>query len=563
MITAQQKAAIARIDVLRYGDVVGHGSGVLIAPDEVLTALHVVADLEQRPLEALGDLKVRLRRTDQAVVEVTAELDADRYHVGLDWVVLRLSQAVEGIEPLVPSAAIGASCAFGFPDVTEANGALDGLAIELRTVDAHARWHDQEVLQLFSPQVAAARGLAVKGLSGAPVLGDGRVIGILRSALLEQDRAEGGVLYATAARDILAELRPAPSADDLPPLPAGPTVLGRAIQLDREKQWDALVKVCRQEVGRVVIFHGRSGQALYHFTTRIQRDLAREVDDRLRVLTVPYQPDGLGPSPTAAVWVGRLGPLLGIQNRTLAEAVREASDQGRLIVVFEAELDRHEDRRTCLESLVRRELPRLVSWRGRHPIHVVVALEYAQPEEVFVRGLVKQPPDCLLALPQTRFPDWDEVELFLDLEGVAEEVRGRVKRIHEACRTQHAEDFEALLQAVQTALDGGLPTLITTVLSRLEQKDLQQIRQLALACGLQNKRDFLLAPLPVGYVASLPGHRSPGDQLWSDMLALNGVPELIGFTGHPLAAWLRVAEQESHPRPESREFAEWARRLGG
>jgi hypothetical protein len=67
-------------------------------------------------------------------------------------------------------------------------------------------------LQLFCHQAAAAHGLPVKGLSGAPVIVGNRVVGLMRRALLQDrseidmvdaPRAEGGTLFACPAQLIL------------------------------------------------------------------------------------------------------------------------------------------------------------------------------------------------------------------------------------------------------------------------------------------------------------------------------------------------------------------------
>lgn len=120
------------------------------------------------------------------------------------------------------------------------------------------------------------------------------------------------------------------------PMPAAPGPLGKAIQLDRTRQWGELVATCEEEEGAIILFHGHTNQALYHFVDRMQRDLKRTAGAP-RVVHVPYFADGHGPSPTAATWAQRLRPLL---NRpgTLKESLHAESNETRLVVAFDAPL---------------------------------------------------------------------------------------------------------------------------------------------------------------------------------------------------------------------------------
>lgn len=202
MIAPEQRAAIARLDVYDFEDgrPVSRGSSVLIAPNEVLTALHVVASMhDARPLGA--HILVRFRGVGGSIEVRTGTLD--RSNIEHDAAVLRLDRPVEGITPLLLAAEGLAADCFGYPQATEDNHPLDGLFLQIQVVAADARWNGRSVVQLSSPQVAAGQGLEVPGLSGSPVLAAGRVVALVRAALLNQHgQAQGSVLYATASEHL-------------------------------------------------------------------------------------------------------------------------------------------------------------------------------------------------------------------------------------------------------------------------------------------------------------------------------------------------------------------------
>jgi hypothetical protein len=91
----------------------------------------------------------------------------------------------------------------GFPEAKP-----DGLDVagEVRTTQAQVG--GQRALQLFSAEAAAGAGAPVSGLSGAPVVVDGAVAGLLRWATLDgEGRSVAGALFACPIATVLASLQ--------------------------------------------------------------------------------------------------------------------------------------------------------------------------------------------------------------------------------------------------------------------------------------------------------------------------------------------------------------------
>jgi len=62
--------------------------------------------------------------------------------------------------------------------------------------DTSADLEGSPAFQLYSKQAAAGDGAPVKGLSGAPVIIDDAVVGVLRFALMKEGRTVAGTVYA-------------------------------------------------------------------------------------------------------------------------------------------------------------------------------------------------------------------------------------------------------------------------------------------------------------------------------------------------------------------------------
>ena len=84
---------------------------------------------------------------------------------------------------------------YGFPDANE----LDGLTVGGTVRNSQGNWRGHQAYQLLCDEAGAGQGLRVHGLSGAPVIIDKAVVGVIRSGLLVDERDEGGTLYACPA----------------------------------------------------------------------------------------------------------------------------------------------------------------------------------------------------------------------------------------------------------------------------------------------------------------------------------------------------------------------------
>jgi hypothetical protein len=155
-----------------------------------------------------------------------------------DWAILKLDSPVYGVRPLRRAESYRRGdrwLAYGFPTTTGEEGLVIGGRIE----DPDARDPlGTPALQLYSDYAAAGRGGKLQGLSGAPVLVGGAVVGHLKRVIPDADaaeagaeRAELGVLFACHIGDVGRALRgilggaasdPVTDEEVLPPHPGEP-----------------------------------------------------------------------------------------------------------------------------------------------------------------------------------------------------------------------------------------------------------------------------------------------------------------------------------------------------
>jgi len=198
------KRAIARIVVGT-----GRGTGFLVSCDsqgtgQVLTALHVVADLEasvrNERLKAyadpiwleFGDPYDRNTWKPTGPASIVPEL----YSLQDDWAVLQFPGPIPaGVVPLdladLRTAPDGVTWkTFGFPDVAaHVGGDFDGPITSWETRIARLRSD-------------AATGVRMRGISGAPCVVDGRAVALIDNASLDNELCQGGMLQATQIREI-------------------------------------------------------------------------------------------------------------------------------------------------------------------------------------------------------------------------------------------------------------------------------------------------------------------------------------------------------------------------
>jgi Trypsin-like peptidase domain len=190
------------------------GTGFLVAPDLVATALHVVASRETEPPTFFaGKITLHFQGrigTDFTSRDVTAEAIRERCNQDADCVLLKC-EPLDG-DPIIPLREVSESGGLwktrGYPDAQPVDGMTwDGDVTAYRerlTSSYETRDVPYEpVLQLFCKQAAGGTGAPPRGLSGAPVVIGTAAVGLLRYALMEDNRTVGGTLYACSAKDIM------------------------------------------------------------------------------------------------------------------------------------------------------------------------------------------------------------------------------------------------------------------------------------------------------------------------------------------------------------------------
>jgi hypothetical protein len=248
------RKAIAKIEVVADGPgstVKSRGTGFLVGDGIVLTALHVVANRRTDPPEPIPG-KIRLTFPD---VQTEATMDPELRDAHQDWVLLNCRDKPRILPiPMADWQSTGAGFeTFGFPDANP----RDGMVQSGRIKDHNADLDGAVAFQLFSEEAAAGNGAPAKGLSGAPVLIDNAVVGLLRFALMDQQRQTvAGTLYACPMMPIIeraAELLPIPDpCHGLPGLPRLPLPVNPFRYLERFTSKDAEIFFGRRRETRLL-----------------------------------------------------------------------------------------------------------------------------------------------------------------------------------------------------------------------------------------------------------------------------------------------------------------------
>ncbi|MCB9785316.1 MAG: trypsin-like peptidase domain-containing protein [Deltaproteobacteria bacterium] len=214
------RRAIARIEVKSAdGELVARGTGVLVSPDLVLTARHVVADPQSdapRPLGALIEVRFPDRRVEATLIDAWQDRSAD-------WALLRCDGA-PGCAPLPLGGTLTADDSwetYGFPRAYPDGRPLDGRVTAPRRAIGAA-----DCIVLHSAFAATGNGDPSPGLAGAPVIVGGALVGVLRQSALPKGESVDGTLYACpidlvvrAAGDELPALESIPGLPGVPPRP--------------------------------------------------------------------------------------------------------------------------------------------------------------------------------------------------------------------------------------------------------------------------------------------------------------------------------------------------------
>ncbi|WP_426409240.1 trypsin-like peptidase domain-containing protein [Bradyrhizobium ganzhouense] len=223
--------AIARVEVTLPDGGVIRGTAFLVTAELVVTAFHVVCDRNNPAPTA--ELRGAVRLVFPSG-ETDATIEPGCYDDLADWAVLRCSKPRE-LKPLLlghleyaeEDSATIAWRSHGFPDIKP-----DGMDVVGTVTASSVPLQRSMVIQLFCQEASAGKGAPLPGLSGAPVIIDGVVVGLLRFALMEDDRrTKGGTVFAVPIADVvngsggkipdpdLCWGLPSPATVDLPPEP--------------------------------------------------------------------------------------------------------------------------------------------------------------------------------------------------------------------------------------------------------------------------------------------------------------------------------------------------------
>ena len=213
------REAIARIEICDGDQVVGRGTGFLVTESLVLTALHVVGDRKSAPL-LLYEQQYQVVLCFPGCHTHGRVLDGYWSREG-DWTLVQCTEPPNAVPlPLAELDTLPAIWeTFGFPDANPTDGMVHSGSVENPLGDLQGI----PAMQLFSWQAAAGNGSPVCGLSGAPVIVNGAVVGLLRYSLMQDGLNVAGTLYACPVSTIIercAKVLPLPdSCWGLPGLP--------------------------------------------------------------------------------------------------------------------------------------------------------------------------------------------------------------------------------------------------------------------------------------------------------------------------------------------------------
>ena len=215
-MTPEIKSAIGRLRAVRGDGAPVTGTAFVVADRYLLTAFHVVGD---KAASAARGSPVFYRNllfdpggNQSAAIAVKPVENA--CDASSDWALLEADAPIVNARPL-PMGEVSHKEAqtyrqasaklefesWGFATVARMSGS--GIIISGRIQDSTAEYQDAWVYELYSENAAAAFGDPLNGMSGAPCLVDGAVVGIIRTNLVEPPSVPGerlhivgGILYA-------------------------------------------------------------------------------------------------------------------------------------------------------------------------------------------------------------------------------------------------------------------------------------------------------------------------------------------------------------------------------
>ena len=163
------------------------GAGVLLEPDKVLTCAHVIAPIvkgKRQPHAGMWELRFKGGDT----MPVSADMRSIQFHATFDLAVI----SIQGLRPThtakLRSAPLGHGDdfhAYGFPSFAVTGQSVDGCVVGIR---------EDGKLQVRIHGTGSGQ-LNIAGMSGSPLMRDGKVVGILATARVDHS---GAVVAETA-----------------------------------------------------------------------------------------------------------------------------------------------------------------------------------------------------------------------------------------------------------------------------------------------------------------------------------------------------------------------------
>jgi hypothetical protein len=210
------RRAIALVQLIQDGRVARRGTACLVGKHLALTALHVIADRTSPPTLLQGEIWLTFPTDHRAggrphTHSTTARVLDGEWDAREDWVLLAVDTPPPAkwlrLAELAPNGHDEWET-YGYPDAQPDDGMVcrGTVANDAGTLDG------VRVQQLFCYEAAAGNGMPVSGLSGAPVLVDAFVVGVLRWALLTSQIEPhtgtrinvAGTIYACPASSVAA-----------------------------------------------------------------------------------------------------------------------------------------------------------------------------------------------------------------------------------------------------------------------------------------------------------------------------------------------------------------------
>ena len=190
------KSAIGRLEVRLANTIVSRGTCFLISDRQVITAAHVIMEAGENEIH----VSQKTISIQFPAITIGAVLLPVSFNQKQDWAILTLDESVDIIPlQLCSSVPFGKEwLTYGFPDYSP----TDGVICEGTISDPIATIKDCWAIQLHCRE--AANNAPIRGLSGGPCIVGKKVIGVIRSAIIDarSDLPVSGVLYATPIESI-------------------------------------------------------------------------------------------------------------------------------------------------------------------------------------------------------------------------------------------------------------------------------------------------------------------------------------------------------------------------